>query len=200
MGERTISISTADMEALINCLLENGRFDRQQLDSIKSRLVHQTVPKGGCFSEAGKVARQVGFNNSGVFRVCTYSEEGEEFTRAFIDENRFVVDYNSFINEIPCKAYLQAMTDCELLVIGRADFIELSAAVPDWQPTISRIMHSTMMRKVSDAGLMLSCDARQRYVDFLDRYPGIVNRIPLSALASYLGITQSSLSRIRKNL
>ena len=188
------------MEAFVSCLLQNGRFDQEQLASIKNRLVRQTIPKGGYFSEAGKVARQVGFNTRGVFRVCTYNKEGEEFTRAFIDENRFIVDYNSFINEIPCGAYVQALTDCELHVIERADFIELSAAVPDWQPTISRIMFSTMMRKVSDAGLMLSCDARQRYVNFLERYPGIVNRIPLSALASYLGITQSSLSRIRKNL
>jgi CRP-like cAMP-binding protein len=187
------------MEAFVSCLLENGRFDRQQLDLIKSRLVHQTISKGGYFSEAGKVARQVGFNTSGIFRVCRYSEEGEEFTRAFIDENRFIVDYNSFNNEIPCGAYIQALTDCELLVIGRADFVELSDAVPDWEPTISRIVLSNMMRKVSEAGALLSSDGRQRYETFLERYPGIVNRIPLSALASYLGVTQSSLSRIRKN-
>ena len=187
------------MEAFVSCLLQNGRFDRQQLDSIKSRLVHLTIPRGGYFSEAGKVARQVGFTVSGVFRVCRYNEEGEEFTRAFIDENRVIVDYNSFTNEIPCGAYIQALTDCELLVIGRADFIELSATVPDWEPTISRIMLSTMMRKVSEAGALLSSDGKQRYESFLEHYPGIVNRIPLSALASYLGVTQSSLSRIRKN-
>lgn len=187
------------MKAFDSCLLQNGRFDQEQLDLIRSRLVHQTIPKGGYFSEASKVARQVGFNASGVFRVCKYDKEGEEFTRAFIEENRFIVDYDSFVNQTPCGAYIQALTDCELLVIGRADFIELSDAVPDWQPTISRIMLSTMMRKVSEAGSLLSSDGRQRYANFLERYPGIVNRIPLSALASYLGITQSSLSRIRKN-
>jgi CRP-like cAMP-binding protein len=188
------------MEAFVTCLLRSGRFDQQQLDAIKSRLVRRTIPKGGYFSEAGKIARQVGFITSGVLRVCTYGEDGEEFTRAFIDEHRFVVDYNSFINETACGADIQALTDCELLVIGRADFFELSDAVPDWQPTISRIMLSSMMRKVSEAGALLSSDGRQRYESFLERYPGIVNRIPLSALASYLGITQSSLSRIRKKI
>ena len=187
------------MEAIVSCLLQNGRFDLQELDSIKSRLVPLTMPKGGYFSEAGKVARQVGFVTSGIFRVCTYDQEGEEFTRAFIDENRLIVDYDSFIKEMPSKAYIQALTDCELFVIGRTDFIELSGAIPDWEPTISRIMLSTMMRKVSEAGALLSSDGKQRYEAFLERYPGLVNRIPLSALASYLGVTQSSLSRIRKN-
>jgi len=186
-------------EAIVSCLLQNGRFDLQELDTIKRRLAPLAIPKGGYFSEAGKVARQVGFVISGIFRVCTYNQEGEEFTRAFIEENRLFVDYDSFIKEIPSKAYIEALTDCELFVIGRADFIELSGAIPDWEPTISRIMLSTMMRKVSEAGALLSSDGKERYETFLERYPGLVNRIPLSALASYLGVTQSSLSRIRKN-
>ncbi|RYG28862.1 MAG: cyclic nucleotide-binding domain-containing protein [Chitinophagaceae bacterium] len=186
-------------------IIDDKTFATQMADFYKSNPTVRQVPdspddEGEFFSQAGKTARQVGYLTKGAMRVCFYGVNGEEFTRCFMEENRFAVDYNSFLNELPCAEYVEALTDCEMLVFEKPDFTELANTIPDWSPIITKIMAAAMMRKVSEAHQMLSEDATARYLTFLEKNPGLANRIPLSILASYLGITQSSLSRIRKNL
>jgi len=188
------------MEELINYLMRYGQLNAQQIDLIKSKARDLTVQKGTYFSEAGKTAKQVGFITEGVMRVCYYDNKGSEFTRCFMAENRFAVDYNSFLNELPCAEYVEALTDCQMIIFEKPDFHELGNTIPDWNQIITKIMSASMMRKVSEAHQMLSDDASARYLTFLEKNPGLANRIPLSVLASYIGITQSSLSRIRKNI
>jgi len=188
------------MDELINYMLQFGHLNTQQIALIKQKLKEVNLKRGDYFSIAGKVPHQVGFVNEGILRVCYYNKDGEEFTYCFMPENRFVVDYNAFINEVPCTKYVEALTDCKLYIFSRADFIELSNTIIGWDMIISKIMSAAMMRKVSDTNRMLNEDATNRYLHFMERNPDLVNRIPLSIVASYLGITQSSLSRIRKNL
>ncbi|GGB95009.1 Crp/Fnr family transcriptional regulator [Dyadobacter sediminis] len=188
------------MEEIISYMLQFGQLDAQQTKLIKTRLHEITLKKGAYFSEAGKIARQVGFLSEGVLRVCYYGIKGEEFTRCFVRENQFAVDLNSFYNEIPCSEYVEALTDCRMFVLSKPAFTELSGIIADWNPLFAKMSSSALMRKVYESSRMLSEDATTRYLSFLEIYPGLSNRIPLSALASYLGITQSSLSRIRKNI
>lgn len=188
------------MEEIINYMLQFGQLNTQQIELIKSKLHEISIKKGTYFSEAGKIARQVGFLSEGVLRVCYYGHKGDEFTRCFVPENHFAVDLNSFYNEIPCSEYVEAVTDCRIYVMNKVGFTELSNIIPDWNPMFARMSSSALMRKVYESSRMLSEDATTRYLTFLEIYPGLSNRIPLSALASYLGITQSSLSRIRKNI
>lgn len=188
------------MEELINYLLRFGQLNGQQVALVESKAGELFLKKGDFFSQAGKTAKQVGFITEGVMRVCFYGINGQEFTRCFMAENRFAVDYNSFLNELPCAEYVEALTDCRLLVFGKPDFNELAQTIPDWNLIMTKIMAAAMMRKVSEAHQMLNNDASARYLTFLEKNPGLANRIPLSVLASYLGITQSSLSRIRKNI
>lgn len=77
---------------------------------------------------------------------------------------------------------------------------ELSMTIIEWDTIISKITTKAMAEKVDKISVMMTEDAKERYLSFLIKFPGIANRIPLSYLASYLGITQSSLSRIRKNI
>ena len=190
----------SDMEDVINYMLQFGQLNTQQIELIKSKLHEISIKKGEYFSEAGKIARQVGFLSEGVLRVCYYGNKGDEFTRCFVPEKRFAVDLNSFYNEIPCSEYVEAVTDCRMFVMNKAAFTELCNTIADWNPMFARMTSSALMRKVYESSRMLSEDATTRYLTFLEIYPGLSNRIPLSALASYLGITQSSLSRIRKNI
>jgi CRP-like cAMP-binding protein len=188
------------MEELVNYLLRFTQLNPTQIAFIESKTTTVELRKGDYFSEAGKVAKQVGFVTQGVLRVCFYNIKGDEFTRCFMPENRFAVDFNSFVNEFPCSEYVEALTDCTLLVFNRPEFLELSRTIPDWDQTMSKIMADAFRKKISDANEMLTADATARYLRFLDKNPGLANRIPLSAIASYMGITQQSLSRIRKNV
>jgi len=132
--------------------------------------------------------------------VCYYNNKGEEITKYFIEENNLVVDLESFDNEIPSTAYVQAITDCKLIVFLKKDWQELLNTIVGWDAIVHKIISKALMQKVERRSPLVSEDATTRYLKFIEIYPTVVNRIPLSYIASYLGITQSSLSRIRKNI
>ena len=111
-----------------------------------------------------------------------------------------MVDSVSFYNGTPSSEYVEAITDCTLLVFSKNSFSELSIAISNWSDIFTRILTDALMKKVQDSNTMLNQDATTRYLKFLELFPNVANRVPLSMLASYLGITQSSLSRIRKNI
>lgn len=188
------------MEELITYLLQFGHIDAQQQELIRSKANIRTVAKGAYFAEAGKVSTQIGYVTDGILRVCYYDKLGDSFTRYFVYENRFVVDINSFRDEIPSAEYIEAITDCRLLVFSKEDFSLLSARIPGWDDIFVKITSYVLENKLKFTSNMLVQDAQKRYLNFLDHYPGLANRVPLNMLASYLGITPSSLSRIRKNI
>lgn len=188
------------MEDLINYLLRFGQLNNQQIELVKSQARILTLKKGDYFSEAGKIARQVAFVSEGVLRVCYYNNKGIEITRYFIDEQNFAVDLNSLTLQIPSSEYIQAIMNCRLIVFSTDGLKELSQKIVGWDAIINQITAKSLIEKVNRISPMLAEDASSRYINFLERFPALANRIPLSFLASYLGITQSSLSRIRRNV
>ncbi|MFH7004382.1 Crp/Fnr family transcriptional regulator [Flavobacterium bizetiae] len=188
------------MKEFIEYILQFGNLNQQQLDLISKKATELNLRKDEYFSEAGKIAQQVGFVLDGVIRVCYYNNKGEEITKYFIDENNLVVDLESFDNEICSNAYVQAITDCKLLVFSKQDWRELLDTIVGWDAIVHKIISKALRQKVERRSPLVSEDATTRYLMFLKIYPNMINRIPLSYVASYLGITQSSLSRIRKNI
>ncbi|MBF4491012.1 Crp/Fnr family transcriptional regulator [Flavobacterium sp. JLP] len=188
------------MKAFIDFILQFGDLNQQQLDLISKKATERLLPKDEYFSEAGKIAQEVGFILDGIVRVCYYNNKGEEITKYFIDENNLVVDLESFDNEICSNAYVQAITDCKMLVFSKKDWQELLDTIIPWEAIVNKIISRALRQKVERRSPLVTEDATTRYLMFLKIYPNVVNRIPLSYVASYLGITQSSLSRIRKNI
>ncbi|MFH6996132.1 Crp/Fnr family transcriptional regulator [Flavobacterium sp. FlaQc-48] len=188
------------MKEFIEYILQFGNLNQQQIDLISKKATELDLPKDEYFSEAGKVSKQVGFVLDGIVRVCYYNNKGEEITKYFIEENNLVVDLESFDNEIPSMAYVQAITNCRLIVFSRKDWLELSDTIIGWDAIVHKIISKALRQKVERRSPLVSEDATTRYLMFLEIYPNVVNRIPLSYIASYLGVTQSSLSRIRKNI
>lgn len=188
------------MEALINYLLQFGHLNQQQIDLVLSKTKEIEIKKEGYFSEAGKVPREVGFLKEGVLRVYYYNDKGEEITKYFLDENNLIVDINSYMQNIPSPAYVQAVTDARLSVFSKEAMEALSLTVNTWDGIINQIITRSLAEKVNRLSPMLAENATARYLSFLEKFPMLANRIPLSFMASYLGITQSSLSRIRKNV
>src|SRR3954462_13203668 len=188
------------MKEFVEYILQFGNLNKQQIDLISSKAFDLELRKDEYFSEAGKISRQVGFIIEGVTRVCYYNNKGEEITKYFIDENNLVVDIESFNNEICSSAYVQAITDCKFICFNKRDWQELLITIIGWDAIVNRIISKALIQKVERRSPLITEDATERYLKFLDIYPNVVNRVPLAYVASYLGITQSSLSRIRKNI
>ena len=188
------------MKELLEYILKFGSLNQQQIALIASKATESVLLKDKYFSEAGKISRQVGFVLEGIVRVCYYNNKGEEITKYFIEENNLVVDLASFDNNIPSSSYVQAITNCRLIIFDKDDWQELLQTIVGWDTIVHKIISKALLQKVARISPLLSEDATTRYLKFMEIYPTVVNRIPLSYIASYLGITQSSLSRIRKNI
>lgn len=188
------------MKEFIEYILKFGNLNQQQIEFISSVATQLELRKDEYFSEAGKISQQVGFILDGIIRVCYYNNKGEEITKYFIEENNLVVDLNSFDNEIPSSSYVEAITDCKLIVFSKKQWKELSNTIIGWDVIVHKITSKALLQKVERISPLLAQDATTRYLKFLEIYPTLANRIPLSYIASYLGVTQSSLSRIRKNI
>lgn len=188
------------MELLINYLLRFGHLNQQQIDLIKERLVIRSIKKDAYYHEAGKIPREIIFLTEGIMRVNYYNQKGDDITKYFIDENNFLADINSYNQGIPSTEYVQAVTDCEYLVLSKSVLEELSMTIIGWDTIISKITAKGLADKVNRISPMMAESAKERYLKFLTNFPTLANRVPLSYLASYLGITQSSLSRIRRDV
>jgi len=188
------------MKELVNYILQFGNLNQQQIDLILSKAQEREISKENYFSEAGKISVEVGFILEGILRVCYYNNKGEEITKYFIDENNLVVDLDSFDNNICSSAYVQAVTDCKMIVFSKKDWQELLDTIIGWDSIVHKIISKALIQKVARRSPLVSEDATTRYLSFMEMFPNVINRVPLSYLASYLGITQSSLSRIRKNI
>ena len=187
------------MEELITFILQFGNLNKQQIDLITSKVRVTELKEGEYFSEAGKIPRQVGFVLAGVVRGCYYNNKGEEITRCFISENNLVVDYVNFEANTASSEYLQASMDCKLIIFSKQDWEELSHTIVGWDNIKNKIVQHCLYQK-SRKSPVISQDATTRYLEFLENYPALTNRVALSHIASYLGVTQQSLSRIRKNI
>ncbi len=189
----------AGMEKLINYILQFGHLNQQQINLISSKVKEVQLKKDEYFSEAGKIPKEVAFVLQGVLRGCYYNNKGEEITRCFISEDSLVVDYVNFEARAVSSDYLQACTDCTLLVFSKQDWEELSEIMVDWNKIKNKMVQLCMYQK-SRKGPVISQDASTRYLEFMKNHPSLLNQVPLIYIASYLGVTQQSLSRIRKNI
>lgn len=188
------------MQNIIDYFLQFGQLNQPQIALIKESINILQLDREEYFSEAGKVAEKVAFVSKGILRVCYYNKDGKEITRYFVEENNFVVDLNSFNNRIPSSEYIQAIEPTELLVFGRESLQSLSDTIIIWDKIINKITHKALIEKVNRISPMLAEDAKTRYLEFFKRFPALANRVPLQYLASYIGITKHSLSRIRREI
>ena len=187
------------MKELIAYILQFGNLNKQQIDLVTSKATALELQKDAYFSEAGKIPRQIGFIVDGVIRGCYFNNKGEEITRCFISEHSLVVDYVNFEANAASAEYLQACTDCSLIVFSKQNWEELSNIIVGWDNIKNKMVQLCMYQK-SRKGPVISQDATTRYLEFMENYPSLTNRVPLAYIASYLGVTQQSLSRIRKNI
>lgn len=188
------------MKELFDFILKFGNLNQQQVDFISSKAIEINIRKEEYFSEAGKISKQIGFVVEGILRVCYYNNKSEEITKYFIEENNLVVDLESFDNQISSSSYVQAVTDCKMIIFERKDWLDFLQTIVGFDAIVHKIISRALILKVERRSPLVSEDATTRYLKFLEIYPTAVNRIPLSYVASYLGVTQSSLSRIRKGI
>lgn len=188
------------MEKFIEYILQFANLNKQQIDLIVSKGTLLELEKDECYWEAGKTVKQVGFLTEGVLRVFYYNNKGEEITRYFLDENHLILSGHSIDEMYTPSEYLSAVTHSKLIVFSKKNWKEIAETIIDWDSILQKITAKYHREKIARRSELVSQDATTRYLDFIENFPTLANRVPLLFIASYLGITQSSLSRIRKSI
>lgn len=157
------------------------------------------VKDGEYLFHAGKVCRELYFIADGVLRIFGLNEKGNEVTRSFLKENQFCSILHSFYNQDLAEDSIQAATYAEIYVASRQNLFELYEQLPYVKDLIDEINQQSMMRKIKMRNAYQGEDSASRYQLFLKLQPEIATRVSMNNIASYLGITPQSLSRIRRN-
>ncbi|WP_373943319.1 Crp/Fnr family transcriptional regulator [Polaribacter sejongensis] len=158
------------------------------------------MKKGGFFIKENRISKEVAFVVSGLFRSFYYSSSEEEVTYCFTFSNSFVSAYSSFLSQTKTIENIQALTDIELLTISREDILMLEKSSTNWLKFFKLITEQEYIKMEKRVLLLQKESAEKKYTDLLINHPEYLQVIPLNFLASYLGITQRHLSRIRKTI
>ncbi|HEX6432146.1 MAG TPA: Crp/Fnr family transcriptional regulator [Niastella sp.] len=168
-------------------------------DLCKPGLRYKKIQKGKHFVEEGKTYKDIAFVISGLFRAY-YVIDGEEINCDFYFEGQWPKAYHSFLTQTPSRMWIQALEDAEIFLIGYDHLQNLFTENKNWE-RFGRIATENAFVNAQVRNEMLLLDKPQmRYLHLLESHPHIFERVPLYHIASYLGIKQPSLSRIRKRL
>ncbi|WGH76699.1 Crp/Fnr family transcriptional regulator [Tenacibaculum tangerinum] len=171
-----------------------------EFEQTVSTFKKQTLNKGDFLVQQGKVCKQIAFINKGILRTFYLNDKAEETTSCFCTENNLTTSYKSFILQQPSTLSLQALEETELLIIDYDNLQKLYSTSIVWQ-TIGRVVAEReyiIMEKY--ASVLNNETAKKKYLRLLKEQPSVLQKAKIEDIASYLGITRRTLSRIRQEV
>ncbi len=167
------------------------------IELIRSVAIEKTLRRKESLLHAGEVCRYKMFVSKGLLRTFCTKEDGSDYVLQFSPENSWTTDPESFDKLIPSTCNIDALEYSEVILWTKNDFDYMFANIPGLknytQKLISQNMYLVRQRVLS----AISSTAEEKYDEFIKNYPGIFARVPLHMVASYLGLSTKTLSRIR---
>jgi CRP-like cAMP-binding protein len=133
----------------------------------------------------------------GCLHTFYTTNKGEEFTRCIALENSFCWSIPSFLKQTPSTENIEALTESELLVIDHASFSKLGQESPLFRDSYTTVLEELCISYAEQIKSLLTMSAAERYKNLLQQNPDIIRQLPNKTVASYLGMTQETLSRIK---
>ncbi|MBD3907138.1 Crp/Fnr family transcriptional regulator [Chryseobacterium sp. Ch-15] len=175
-------------------------FFQEELDEIIHAHEKVVFQKGDFILKEGKTANEYYIIEKGLARSFVNDFNGNEVTTHFFVENEIIIEVSSLFQRIPTQENIVCITDCECMKIDFETFQELYHKIQnlsEWgRAWMSQELFTYKQRSVE----MFTLSATKRYLNLLEQKPQVVQFAPLKQIASYLGITDTSLSRIRKEI
>jgi CRP-like cAMP-binding protein len=188
---------------MINSLLHSIQnlitLSQTERDIVTSLFKEKTYKKGDFFLSEGQICRQVGFVAKGLMRYYI-NHDGEEKTYAFSQENNYVCNYESFLPQNPSSKIIQALEDCDVLVISYDDLQIFYASVREGERFGRIAIEAVFIQMLQDVTSFYIETPELRYERFIKNHADLQQRISQYHIASYVGVKPQSLSRIRKRI
>jgi CRP-like cAMP-binding protein len=181
-------------------LQARATFTDQEFDFIRTVFIARTLRAGESLHQAGEVAKYAAFVARGCLRSYVIDPRGKEHIVMFAPENWWLADSISLATRTPSQYFVDAIEDSDILLIDPASHEKLVERVPGYAVAFRKGLQKHAASKDQRIVKSLSSSAEERYLDFLATYPSIATRVPQWMVASYLGVSPETISRIRKKL
>lgn len=185
---------------LTTFLTSNIDIDKNILDKLVQNCKTIKISKGNFLLRQGEICKHSFFVESGLLRQYSIDNKGKEHILQFAPETWFVTDRESVYFNQPSNYFIQALEDSTVLQIDENFIVQLAQQNKSFLEFNNKLLHNHIRHLQKRVTQLLSATAEERYLDFIKIYPDILLRVPQSMVASYLGITPESLSRVRKDL
>ena len=191
-------------EACLESLKEKIRsavaISEADLDAIAGHFECRLIEKDKLLLQEGNRCDVWGFVHSGLLRVYTHKSNGDEYTSWFIKENEFFSEFVSFFSKVPSLESLAALEDTAIVTVDADTLQKLIDRYPVFDKFVRLIYQATIINIKESMLYKLHLTAQERYLRFMQTRPDIVQRVPLKHIATYIDITESTLSRIRRKI
>lgn len=181
-------------------IIENTGLSENEYKELEHLVYSIEVKKGTVLLKESQICDRAFFVCKGILRCYTVDEMGKDHIIQFAAENWWIADRSSFYFDEPSELYIDVIEDAELVYIHK-DFIKNALQISQKFSSYNSLALQRNIRQMQKRiNYLLSASAEKKYLDFIETYPKITLRVPLQMIASYLGITPESLSRVRKEL
>ena len=182
---------------LLKLLREIVELDNEEEELIKSSFKSLILKKHDFFLKEGEVNKSIGFLNKGLVRYFVYKDD-EESTFEFTKQGEFIADYQSFNNRAISFQNIQAIENCELLIIDYPSVQNIFNSTKNGNLIGRLIIEHRFDVMVNQLLAIYMQNHEERYKRFISEYSDLTQRIPQYLIASYVGVKAQSLSRIRR--
>lgn len=184
----------------IRFFTSNLDVPQAKINSLLNQCERISVKKNYILLNQGDYCKHSFFVENGLFRQYALTENGKEHILSFAPENWLVTDRDSVYFNQPSRYSIQALEDSLVVLIDENFMTQISTLIPGFNEFNNRLLHNHIRHLQERIGMLLSATAEERYLNFVEMYPAILSRVPQTMVASYLGITPESLSRVRKEI
>ncbi|ASW73656.1 Crp/Fnr family transcriptional regulator [Chryseobacterium piperi] len=188
------------MKNINNYLAEILKVPTEQVNSCSLHYEVKKIPKNQFLLQYGEICRYVFFVEKGLMRMYSIDKNGKEHIIQFAPENWLISDRTSIYFNEQSVYYIEAVEDSEILFLHPDFFNKLVAQFPDSAERRDILLQKHVRSLQDRINSLLGETAEERYLKFIKMYPDLLLRVPQWMIASYLGITPESLSRVRKEL
>ncbi len=174
-----------------------GKLNEEEQNKLLSYFYEERLNKNDFFTKTGKYCNRLSLIKSGYLRIYTLSN-GKEITQWISTPNYFITEISSFFFNQPNRWTIQALTDTKLLTIDKENYIKVCKEFPKWNEVEKRFIAKCFAMLEDRVFSHLSMSAEERYNLFFQQNRELFNQVPLQYIASIIGMSPETFSRIRK--
>lgn len=185
---------------LISYLSQYGHFERELLDRICQKFSLKKICNRDHFLHAGDIANKLFFINCNCVRYYYIADDGKDVTVDFNTGPAFFTSVQSFYSRKPSDIFIQAMNNMDYYELNYLDYYELCSSIEEMIRISESVMREAYISSQSRIKILLQANPVEKYHWLLSNYRYLINNVPLQYIASFLGITPETISRVRRQI